>query len=76
MILANLAENGLIYFGYAIGAGIVLFAIFAAIKRGKFSILGGRSEFLCDSCKYNDQRYCSVPDRPNVKKCGDYKSVV
>ena len=29
--------------------------------------------FLCDRCKYNDVRYCSVPERPNATRCDDFK---
>ena len=36
----------------------------------------GRSAFLCDSCKYNDARCCSRPERPNASRCPDYKSRV
>ncbi len=31
------------------------------------------TSFLCDSCKFNHDRYCSRPDRPNATKCPDYK---
>ena len=31
-------------------------------------------EFLCDTCKYNDARYCSRPERPNAVRCPDYKN--
>jgi hypothetical protein len=31
------------------------------------------AKFLCDSCKYNDARYCSRSERPNATKCPDYK---
>ena len=33
----------------------------------------GRSAFLCDSCKYDDPRYCSRPERPNATSCPDYR---
>ena len=32
-----------------------------------------KSPYLCDSCKYNDSRYCNRPDRPNATKCAEYK---
>ena len=76
MILANVSDNPFVVCGIVFGIVVVLLSVFFAIKRSKFSILGGKSEFLCDSCKYNDQRYCSVAERPNVKKCDDYKSIV
>jgi len=34
----------------------------------------GQGAFLCDSCKYNDARYCSRPERPNATACPDYKT--
>jgi hypothetical protein len=76
MPLSALEYTFIQYIGFAVGALIVLGAIYFAIRRGRFSFIGTTGEFLCDSCKYNDQRYCSVPERPNVKKCGDYKSVL
>lgn len=33
-----------------------------------------RSGPLCDSCAYNDQRYCSRPERPNAEQCSEFKS--
>jgi hypothetical protein len=35
--------------------------------------LRGQDAFLCDSCKYNDARYCSRVERPNATTCPDYK---
>jgi hypothetical protein len=31
-------------------------------------------EFLCDSCRYNDARYCSLPERPNATRCEDFRT--
>lgn len=35
--------------------------------------LGREKDFLCDSCKYNYGDVCARPERPNAKKCPDYK---
>jgi hypothetical protein len=32
-----------------------------------------RGRFLCDSCKYDNERDCYRPDRPNATECPDYK---
>lgn len=32
-----------------------------------------REEFLCDNCKYDYASACKNPQRPNVKKCTEYK---
>lgn len=56
------------------GVAVVLWAAWAAARRWRGPYLGLRSEFLCDDCKYNEARYCSLPDRPNAKHCKDYRS--
>ncbi len=33
---------------------------------------GGSSEFLCDTCRYNDIRDCHRLERPNAVVCDDY----
>jgi len=33
---------------------------------------GSASEFLCDTCRYNDVRDCHRPERPNATSCEDY----
>ena len=33
---------------------------------------GGSSEFLCDTCRYNDIRDCHRAERPNAVVCDDY----
>ena len=33
---------------------------------------GGSSEFLCDTCRYNDIRDCHRSERPNATVCDDY----
>ncbi len=35
--------------------------------------LGGSSEFLCDTCRYNDVRDCHRTERPNATSCEDYR---
>lgn len=37
------------------------------------SRLGGSSEFLCDTCRYNDVRDCHRTERPNATSCEDYR---
>ncbi len=34
----------------------------------------GRSEFLCDTCRYGTQRDCNLPDFPNATRCGEFAS--
>lgn len=29
--------------------------------------------FLCDDCKYDYRSACHRPERPNARKCPDYK---
>lgn len=54
---------------------LILLAVSLIIRKrggGKGGgMLGGG--FLCDSCKYNDQRYCSRPERPNASQCDEYR---
>jgi hypothetical protein len=33
---------------------------------------GSASEFLCDTCRYNDVRDCHRTERPNATSCDDY----
>jgi hypothetical protein len=50
-------------------------AAFLAPRRtsgGSLSLLG-KSEFLCDTCRYNNERDCSRPERPNATRCDEYK---
>jgi hypothetical protein len=60
-------------------AVVILLAIAAAAvakRRGAGLLDSFRpapGEFLCDSCKYNDPRYCRRPERPNASRCEDYK---
>jgi hypothetical protein len=54
---------------------VVLVASLAAFAVRKPSAWNAaRGEFLCDSCKYNDSRYCSRPERPNAARCPDFKT--
>ncbi len=34
---------------------------------------GGGGEFLCDTCMYDYGDACTRPERPNARKCPDYK---
>ncbi len=48
----------------------------AAALRGRAGSRGGvagSGEFLCDTCKLNDARYCSRPERPNATRCPEYR---
>jgi hypothetical protein len=60
---------------------VFLFALLAAgaVAQGAKSSSrhpGGSGEFLCDSCRYNDGRYCSRPERPNATDCPEYRDRV
>ena len=35
---------------------------------------GSSSEFLCDTCRYNDIRDCHRTERPNAVVCEDYST--
>lgn len=41
--------------------------------RGLMQAGGGGSEFLCDTCAYDHPSACNRPERPNARKCPDYK---
>lgn len=57
----------------------ILVAVGAAVlvsdggKGSSWSSGAGRGEFLCDSCKYDNERDCSRPERPNATRCPDYR---
>ncbi len=34
---------------------------------------GTSEEFLCDSCKYDYGNACNRPERPNARRCPDYR---
>ena len=57
---------------------LVVAAIAAGAARGRSagSSSVGQDAFLCDSCKYNDARYCDRRERPNATACPDYKARV
>lgn len=59
-------------------AGIIIVLVIAGgcvLVYQKGWIAGLGPAFLCDSCKFNSDRYCSKPDRPNATSCGDYKAL-
>ena len=61
--------------GILIGVAVFLGAIVAAFVAGSAVLRSNRGgDYLCDSCKYNDARYCTQPDRPNATVCPEYKS--
>ncbi len=70
------ALNGL-PFWVAYGSLVIL----AAVAFRKPSAGGGGlknrwlapGEFLCDACKYNHPSACSRPERPNARRCPDYR---
>jgi hypothetical protein len=35
---------------------------------------GGASEFLCDTCRYDHGGACRRPERPNARRCPDFRS--
>jgi len=54
--------------------GILLALVFGKSSLTRWGLDGqGSGEFLCDSCKFNDARYCSRRERPNATSCPDYK---
>ena len=60
------------YWGVAVIVAVVVGTLRA---KGGVSATGPGigSGFLCDSCKYNHPNTCSLPDRPNATRCGDYR---
>jgi hypothetical protein len=63
--------GGPVFWSIALAAAAVLSLASRAPAVGGFL---PRSEFLCDTCKYNDARDCSRPERPNATRCPDYRS--
>ena len=57
-----------VYWSIALAAAIIL-GLASAAPAGS---LVRRGEFLCDTCKLNDPRDCSRPERPNATRCPDY----
>ena len=43
----------------------------AWIKRR--GLLLGPDEFLCDTCKFDYDGACRLPDRPNARRCSKYE---
>lgn len=69
--LPFLGISPLAYWGGVLFVAVLLTLIGA---RGSEDVHSGRgSAFLCDSCKYDDPRYCSRPERPNARRCEDYR---
>ncbi len=60
-----------VYWAIALAAAVLL-ALAARTPAGGGGFLR-RGEFLCDTCKYNDARDCSRPERPNATSCPDYR---
>jgi hypothetical protein len=59
-----------VYWCFAAGAAFLV--AFLARKPGSPRSLGG-GEFLCDDCKYNNEKDCWRAERPNAVRCPDYK---
>lgn len=60
--------------GILIGVVVFLGAIIAAFLAGLAALKPGGGEYLCDTCKYNDARYCTQPERPNAMTCPEFKA--
>lgn len=45
----------------------------AHMFRKLFQVPGGGGDFLCDTCKYDFGSACKRPERPNARRCPDYK---
>ena len=53
---------------WLVGLTLALAAVFVLARNR-----GGATGFLCDRCRYDDQRYCRRPERPNATRCDDYR---
>lgn len=42
-------------------------------SKNPLRLLRGKTEFLCDDCKWNYGNVCTRPERPNATTCPDYK---
>ncbi|MAB90452.1 MAG: hypothetical protein CMJ90_13465 [Planctomycetes bacterium] len=61
-----------VFWGCMIALGALVTGLLASRRsQSRPGALSGG--FLCDGCKYDDQRYCSRPERPNARQCPDYK---
>lgn len=60
---------------YLYPALLVGFVVLSVVwfKLSGLSIGSGKSEFLCDSCKFNYGDACKRTERPNATKCPDYQ---
>ena len=60
------------------GAAALVAALVAGIGAAALwtpkSWLSGGGGFICDRCKYDNERDCSHPERPNARRCDDFKS--
>ena len=56
------------------GTAALAAGIGAAVLWAPKSWFAGGSGFLCDKCKYDNERDCSHPERPNATRCDDFKS--
>ena len=56
-----------------IGIGSAVMATRQSGASGMRTWATSSEEFLCDSCKYDNDRDCRQPDRPNAVTCPDFK---
>lgn len=78
LVVAILLYTSIAFMGTPVfwGALVLLILVLAGTYVG--SRTGGGSHrplggFLCDDCRYDDERYCSRPERPNATECPDYR---
>jgi hypothetical protein len=64
--------RGFFWLGVLALAAVAAFALRGRRAGGPAPSLP-RGEFLCDTCKYNDARYCGRAERPNATRCDDYR---
>jgi hypothetical protein len=60
--------NPVLWSAVALVGGICAVSLWNAKSR-----LGGEGDFICDGCKYDNERDCSHPERPNATRCDDFK---
>lgn len=72
LLYSSIASLGTpIFWGCFLALGLLAAGVLVS-RRG--ANRGPRSGgFLCDTCKYDDHRYCNRPERPNATTCPDYK---
>lgn len=80
LVLAILIYTSIAFLGTPVFwiSAVLLVLVVTGIMRSRGTRGGGgglfSAGFLCDRCKYNDERYCSRPERPNATECPEYKA--